>query len=225
MNSEKLIVQHVRIGFITILFTLLFLPAVVLAGDDTETIDYFFDVPGEGIAAPITVVLDNLQPTNHLPHSAQPSVIAESNRKTERTHIGARVPTWAVEGGKAWMKSRLITRERALIQVQRITEDGEFVQAGFNPPEEPSGHRTPWITLIASGDHRWADGILEIQSRSEAAQSVTLLEVVAIDAEHIYFAGITINGEEILLSAAYSYSFAPDKFRPSEVTALAAGTP
>ena len=223
MKSEKLMVQFVRIGFITFLFSLLFLPTGALAGDNSETVDIFFDVPGEKVAAPITVILENLQPIMTLPHTALPSVIAEQNRETERTHLGFRAPVWAVEGGKAWMKSPLITRGKALIQVTRITEDGEFVQAGFNPPEEPTGHRTPWMTLIAAGDKRWADGIFEIQSVKEGSQPVTLLEVVAIDAEHIYFAGITSNSEEILLIAAYSYSFAPDEFRPPEVAASRRG--
>ena len=215
MNSEKLVVHLVRIGFITILFSLLFLPTGVLAGNDAETVDIFFDVPGEKIAAPITVILENLQPIMTLPHAALPSVIAEHDRKTERTHLGFRAPAWAVEDGKAWMKSPLITRERALIQVTRISEDGQFVQAGFNPPEEPTGHRTPWITLIASGDNRWADGIIKIRSVEKDAQNVTLLEVVAIDENQIYFAGVTAANEDILLRAAYSYSFAPDPFRPA----------
>ena len=123
------------------------------------------------------------------------------------------------------MNSPLITREKALIQVRRIAETRELVQAGYMPPSESSTHRTPWMMITAAGDSRWADGIFEIQSLSEAAQTVTLLEVVAIDAEHIFFAGITTNSEDILLSAAYSYSFAPDEFRPPEVTALAAGRP
>ena len=218
-------IHFIRSASVSLLILILFFPAVSLAGGELQEVYVFFDVPGEEIAAPITVVLSNLQPIEFLPASAQASVIAEENRRIERTHLGIRSLPGLIEGGREWMNSPLITRKKALIQVRRIAETRELVQAGYMPPSESSTHRTPWIMITAAGDSRWADGIFEIQSRSEAAQSVTLLEVVAIEETQIYFTGITSNSEEILLSAAYSYSFAPDKFRPPAVTARAAGTP
>jgi len=171
---------------------------VICDGSGTTPID-------QSLAAHATVVLTKLKETNRIPASAAASVFCSVEPcASHRQHIGVRVPEGTPEGSEEWMNAPFITVEDARISVTHFEDTaGRFIWAGYEYPA-PGEQRKPWLLVVSPEESVPAKADFLLPENEQWAADLTLLEVVAIDSNHIYFDALSTGGDDLIVRANYS---------------------